>query len=119
MLKYRLKAILDIKAVVATKSPLDIKRAEGTYYERPSAGRPSGEAASYRRMKSEKRRESIESEKYDVNEVGEKMMKGRLYNAKSMKKALAIYPPIIVLLWFYLLTVTLLYTKLMGALNLS
>ena len=41
-------------------------------------------------MNKEKSREIIEREKYEVNDYGEKIMKGRLYNANSKKKALAI-----------------------------
>jgi hypothetical protein len=37
-------------------------------------------------------------EKYEVKDCGEKIIKGRLWRAKSRKKALATYPPIIVLL---------------------
>jgi hypothetical protein len=54
-----------------------------------------------------------------VKDCGEKIIKGRLWSAKSKKKALATYPEIIVLLYVCRLTVTLLETKLMGSLNLS
>ena len=37
-------------------------------------------------------------EKYVVNDCGEKIIKGRLWTAKSRKNALATYPAIIVLL---------------------
>lgn len=49
-------------------------------------------------MKSEKRSESIASEKYEVKDSGLKMMKGRLWMAKRRKKALNTNPASMLLL---------------------
>jgi hypothetical protein len=71
------------------------------------------------RINKAKRREIIESEKYEVNPCGEKRMKGMYWIAKSMKKALRMKPPIIPLLCVVLLTYILFETKFIGALSLS
>ena len=49
-------------------------------------------------MKSAKRSESMESEKNEVKDCGENIIKGKLWMANNKKKAVPIYPPIIILL---------------------
>ena len=67
--KYRLKAILDIKAVVAKKSPLETTRScEGRKRVTPSSWGEEPFEESCRRRKREKSSESIESEKKEVND---------------------------------------------------
>jgi len=70
--------MLERRAVVAKKSPLDIRIEEGNKEETGSVGRVCPEEESWRRIKRAKRRESIEREKYEVKDCGEKIMKGRL-----------------------------------------
>ena len=63
MLKYRLRAILERRAVVAKRSPRVIRRDCGTNRESPSTGAPSEVDERCRLINRENSSDSIESEK--------------------------------------------------------